>query len=156
MSNNNLNIIIINGPNLNLIGKREVLVYGHTDIDQFNGKLIEIASSHNIKLEIFQSNSEDKIINKIQDLPKLNCKYIIANLAAYTHTSIAIRDALIAINIPIIEVHISNVFKREKFRHNSYISDIADGIIIGFGLDSYKIALNQSIQEIKKETKNGY
>lgn len=150
MNKNDLDVMIINGPNLNLVGNREVFTYGNINIEQFNNKLIEFASSQNIKLEIFQSNSEEKIINKIQELTESNCKYIIANLAAYTHTSIAIRDALIAINIPIIEVHISNVFKREPFRHNSYISDIVNGIIIGFGLDGYTIALNQIIQEIKK------
>lgn len=150
MNKNDFDIIIINGPNLNLVGNREGLIYGKVDIEQFNNQLIKIASSHNIKLKIFQSNSEEKIINAVQELANSNCKYIIANLAAYTHTSIAIRDALIAVNIPIIEVHISNVFKRESFRHNSYISDISHGIIIGFGLNSYKIALNQIIYEIKK------
>jgi len=156
MNKNDFDIIIINGPNLNLIGNREVSIYGKVDIEEFNEELIRIASFQDIKLKIFQSNSEEKIINAIHDLATSSCKYIIANLAAYTHTSIAIRDALIAINIPVIEVHISNVFKRENFRHISYISDISHGIIVGFGLDSYKIALNQIIYEIKKETKNGY
>jgi 3-dehydroquinate dehydratase-2 len=146
-----IDIVIINGPNLNLIGTREISIYGNMDINILNNRLLNIAFENNIKLDIFQSNSESDIINKIQSLKNLNCKYIIANFAAYSHTSIAIRDVILAINIPTIEVHISNLYKREDFRHKSYISDIADGIIIGFGLDVYIMALNQSIKKIKEK-----
>ena len=150
---NVVDIIIINGPNLNLIGNRENSTYGECFIDSLDNILQKNAKSNDLKLEIFQSNSEAHIVDKIQSLPTIGCKYIIANFAAYTHTSIAIRDAVLAINIPIIEIHISNVFKRESFRQQSYISDIADGIIIGFGLDVYIMALDQIIKKIKEDKK---
>ena len=138
-----MKIIIINGPNLNLLGKRENDIYGNETFNDFFEKLqekyVEVELSH------FQSNIEGELIDKIQDV---GYKYdgIILNAAAYTHTSIGIADAVKAITTPVIEVHISNTFSREDFRHKSYISPNAKGIIIGFGLQSYELALQSFLK----------
>jgi len=133
-----MKIIIINGPNLNLLGKREPEIYGSQTFEDY----FEILKAQfpQIELEYFQSNIEGELIDKIQ---KSGFSYngIILNAGAYTHTSIAIGDAVKAISTPVVEVHISNTFSRETFRHQSYISPSAHGVIIGFGLDSYKLAL---------------
>lgn len=135
-----MKVLIINGPNINLIGKREPEIYGSINYEKLTETLMKKASELNIELEIFQSNHEGGIIDKIHKA-KGNTELIIGNFGAYTHTSIAIRDALMGVNIPFIEVHISNVFERESFRHKSYFSDIAIGIITGFGINSYILAL---------------
>ena len=135
-----MKVLIINGPNINLIGKREPEIYGSITYKKLTETLMKKASELNIELEIFQSNHEGGIIDKIHKA-KGNTELIIGNFGAYTHTSIAIRDALMGVNIPFIEVHISNVFERESFRHKSYFSDIAIGIITGFGINSYILAL---------------
>lgn len=133
-----MKIIIINGPNLNLLGKREPEVYGSETFDSYFEKLqIQFP---NITLEYFQSNIEGEIITKIQETG-FSYDGIILNAGAYTHTSIGIGDAVKAITTPVIEVHISNTFSRESFRHQSYISPNAKGVIIGFGLQSYELAL---------------
>ncbi len=134
-----LKFLFINGPNINLIGKREPEIYGNVTYEQLVTLIEEECSKNNISPDIFQSNIEGEIINKIQKSD--NIDLIIANLGAYTHTSIAIRDAFLSIEKPLIEVHVSNIFKREKFRHKSFISDIAIGIISGFGIDSYILAI---------------
>ncbi len=131
-------IIIINGPNLNLLGKREPEIYGNGNFEDFFEKLQEEFS--NVTLNYFQSNSEGEIINKIQEVG-FSYDGIILNAGALTHTSIAIADALRAIETPAVEVHISNVFKREDYRHHSYLSEAVRGCIIGFGLNSYRLAL---------------
>jgi 3-dehydroquinate dehydratase-2 len=133
-----MKIIIINGPNLNLLGKREPDVYGAITFETFFEELKKKHSS--IELSYFQSNIEGELIDKIQEVG-FSYDGIILNTAAYTHTSIGIGDAVKAITTPVIEVHISNTFSREPFRHQSYISPNAKGIVIGFGLKSYELAL---------------
>jgi 3-dehydroquinate dehydratase-2 len=133
-----MKIIIINGPNLNLLGKREPEVYGNETFESYFEKL-KLQFS-NITLEYFQSNIEGEIISKIQEVG-FTYNGIVLNAGAYTHTSIGIGDAVKAVTTPVIEVHISNTFSRESFRHQSYISPNAKGIIIGFGLESYELAL---------------
>jgi len=133
-------VLVIHGPNLNLLGKREVSIYGKTTLEELNILLKKEAKKLNLSLEIFQSNSEGEIVNKINSsLGKVD--FIIINPAAYTHTSIAIRDALLSVEIPIIEVHLSNIFSREEFRKKSLISDVAKGVISGLGIHSYLLAL---------------
>ena len=133
-----MKIIIINGPNLNLLGKREPEIYGkHTFEDYLTVLKNEFPQ---FELDYFQSNIEGEIINKLQETG-FSYDGIILNAGAYTHTSIGIADAIKSITTPVVEVHISNTFSRETFRHTSYISPVAKGIIIGFGLDSYKLAL---------------
>ena len=144
----NPKIQIINGPNLNMLGKREPAVYGKTTLDQINSELKTQGENLNVSIEIFQSNHEGKIVEKIQNVFK-TCEGIIINPAGYTHTSIAIRDALLLHDIPIIEVHLSNIYKRETFRHKSMTADIVTGQIAGFGAYGYTMALNAMIKMIK-------
>lgn len=133
-----MKIIIINGPNLNLLGKRETSIYGNQDFEIYFKKLQSKFST--IELEYYQSNVEGEIINKLHEVG-FNYQGIILNAAAYTHTSIAIADAIKSINTPVIEVHISNTFSREDFRHQSFISPVSNGVIIGFGLKSYELGI---------------
>lgn len=133
-----MHIVIINGPNLNLLGKREPEVYGTTSFEQYFQGLKTKYST--IELEYFQSNIEGEIISKIQDVG-FDADGIILNAAAFTHTSVGIGDAVKAVSSPVAEVHISNVYKRESFRHESYISPHASGVIVGFGLLGYELAL---------------
>lgn len=133
-----MRIIIINGPNLNLLGKRETTIYGNESFETFFLKLKTQFST--IELEYYQSNIEGELIDKIQEVG-FSYDGIILNAAAYTHTSVGIGDAVKTIITPVIEVHISNTFSRETFRHQSYISPNANGVIIGFGLKSYELAI---------------
>ncbi len=135
-------IIIINGPNLNLLGVRETSIYGNESFENYLGKLQTNYSS--AKIDYFQSNIEGELIDKIQEAG-FTYDGIILNAAAYTHTSVGIADAIAAIKSPVIEVHISNIYKREKIRHNSLISKNVEGIICGFGLKSYELALKTLI-----------
>jgi len=135
-------IIIINGPNLNLLGKREPDVYGSTTFEAYFENLTQ--QFNTIDLEYYQSNIEGEIINKLHEVG-FNYEGIILNAGAYTHTSVGIGDAIKAISTPVVEVHISNTFSRESFRHQSYISPPAKGIIIGFGLESYQLALQSLV-----------
>ena len=139
-----MKIIIINGPNLNLLGKREPNVYGNTTFESFFKNLQE--KYKNITLEYFQSNIEGEIIDKLH---QVGFEYtgVILNAAAYTHTSVGIADAVKAIQTPVIEVHISNVYQREKFRHESFIAPNVTGIIAGFGMQSYELALLSFIND---------
>jgi 3-dehydroquinate dehydratase-2 len=131
-------LIIINGPNLNLLGKREPHIYGNLSFTEF---LDTIKSKYaNIKIDYFQSNIEGEIIDKLQEVG-FTYDGIILNAAAYTHTSVGIGDAVSAIDTPVVEVHISNTFSREEFRHQSFISPNAKGVILGFGLQSYELAI---------------
>lgn len=133
-----MKVIIINGPNLNLLGKREPDVYGS---ESFESYLTTLRNKYlNIEIEYYQSNIEGEIINKIQETG-FNYNGIILNAGAYTHTSIGIADAIKAITTPVAEVHISNTFSRETFRHQSYISPVAAGVVIGFGIKGYELAL---------------
>jgi 3-dehydroquinate dehydratase-2 len=131
-------IQIINGPNLNLLGKREPTVYGNQSFEAFFQELTKLFPE--VKLEYFQSNSEGTIIDKLHEAG-FTFDGIILNGGAYTHTSIAIADAIRAITVPVIEVHSSNVFQREEYRHHSFLSEVCKGCIIGFGLDSYRLAV---------------
>ena len=137
-------ILVIHGANLNLLGKREPEIYGYTTLENINNKLVKLAEFHSIHCQCIQSNCEGVIIDQIQQA-KNHYNFIIINPAAYTHTSIGIRDAFLAISIPFIEVHISNPYKRESFRHYSYLSDISYGIISGMGTKSYELAINAAI-----------
>jgi len=132
-------IEIINGPNINLLGKREPNIYGDLTLERINKEINGYAKELNFETFFFQSNIEGEIVNKIQDSQKSNG--IIINAAAFTHTSVAIHDALKILDIPKIEVHISNIYKREEFRHKSLISNVVDGVICGLGVNSYKLAL---------------
>lgn len=133
-----MKISIINGPNLNLLGKREPTIYGHTTFEEY---LLQLKKDFpSIEIDYYQSNVEGEIINKLHEVG-FAYNGIILNAGAYTHTSIGIGDAVSGITTPVVEVHISNTFSRESFRHQSYISPNAKGVIIGFGLESYKLAL---------------
>ena len=147
MSNN---ILIINGPNLNLLGTREPDVYGEMNLDKIESRLTELAEQHTHSLDCFQSNAEHEIVNKIQACQNSDTQFILINPGAFTHTSIAIRDALLAINVPFFEIHLSNVFSREDFRHKSYFSDIAAGCLIGLGPYGYELALNAAMKKIEE------
>ena len=145
-------ILLINGPNLNLLGKREPEIYGKTTIDDVVSELQNIADDNGVGLKSFQSNAEHLIVEEIQKaLFDEQIKFIIINPAAFTHTSVAIRDAILASGKPFIELHISNVFAREEFRHKSYFSDIAEGVICGLGIDGYKFALQAAVSKIKEQ-----
>ncbi|MCC6932787.1 MAG: type II 3-dehydroquinate dehydratase [Deltaproteobacteria bacterium] len=134
-------ILIINGPNLNMLGKRELNIYGATTLEQINNSIQERAIALDLNVICFQSNNEGELVDKLQQAGP-GCDGIIINPAAYTHTSVAIRDALAALNKPTIEIHLSNIFKREDFRKHSYISDIAFGVISGLGANGYILALD--------------
>jgi len=138
-------ILVLHGPNLNLLGEREPEHYGKQTLEDINQVLKTMASAKAIQLEVMQSNSEGDLVNKIQSLHKDNIDFLIINPAAYTHTSVAMRDALSAVKVPFIEVHLSNVYAREPFRHHSYFSDIAVAVISGLGADGYIAALNFAI-----------
>ena len=136
-------IIIINGPNLNLLGKREPKTYGNKSFDSYLKELV--ADFPEMELTYFQSNVEGEIINKIQETG-FSLDGIVLNAGGYTHTSVAIADAIAAIKIPVIEVHISNVYAREEYRHHSMMAKNCKGVIAGFGLDSYKMAINSFLK----------
>lgn len=136
----NTSILVIHGPNLNLLGSREPAHYGNQTLADINATLSEMAAADNVALEAFQSNAEAEIVTKIQSLMSKSVDYIIINPAAFTHTSVAIRDAISAVNIPFVEVHLSNVYARESFRKESYFSDIALGVISGLGAGGYYAA----------------
>ncbi|HPN88143.1 MAG TPA: type II 3-dehydroquinate dehydratase [Candidatus Omnitrophota bacterium] len=142
-------ILVIHGPNLNLLGQREKDIYGTTTLEEINHKLTELAKENHLMLEIFQSNHEGELVDKIGKAKEDNIKAILINPAAYTHTSIAIRDALAAVTIPTVEVHLSNIYAREDFRHTSLIAPVAQGQISGFGLNSYLLGLKAIVELLK-------
>jgi 3-dehydroquinate dehydratase-2 len=137
-----MNIQIINGPNLNLLGVREKSIYGNTNFDTYLDELRKRYA--NITINYYQSNVEGEIINKLHEIG-FSFDGIVINAGAYTHTSIAIADAIAAINTPVIEVHISNVYKREEFRHSSMLAASCKGVIAGFGMDSYRLAIENLV-----------
>lgn len=143
-----MRVLVIHGPNLNMLGKREPEVYGTLSLGEINRRIKEIAAKIGMKISILQSNSEGEIIDAIH---KSGYDALIINPAAYTHTSIAIRDAIASVAKPTIEVHISNVYKREEFRRRSYISEVAQGQIAGFGAESYVLALHALKNILSKE-----
>lgn len=134
-------VLLINGPNLNMIGTREPHIYGSTTLIQLEEQLTEKSKQLEFALTCYQSNIEGEIITQIQQAKSNNIDVIIINPGAYTHTSIGIRDAFLSVQIPFIEIHISNVYAREHFRHHSYLSDVASGILVGHGLFGYELAL---------------
>ena len=138
-----MKIVIINGPNLNLLGAREPNIYGNQTFDEYFESLK--SDFPQLEFDYFQSNVEGELINIIQR-EGFSCDGILLNAAAYTHTSVGICDAIKAINTPVIEIHISNTFSRENFRHKSYISPVAKGIIVGFGLDSYRLGVESFLK----------
>ena len=138
-----MKIVIINGPNLNLLGAREPNIYGNQTFDQYFESLK--SDFPQLEFDYFQSNVEGELINIIQR-EGFSCDGILLNAAAYTHTSVGICDAIKAVNTPVIEIHISNTFSRENFRHKSYISHVAKGIIVGFGLDSYRLGVESFLK----------
>ena len=136
-----MKILVIHGPNLNMLGKREPSIYGASTLQEINRILKEESKRLDVKIEVFQSNSEGEIVSRIQDAMKKS-DGILINPGAYTHTSIAIRDAILSAGLPVVEVHISNIYKREDFRQKSFISGVSVGVISGFGSDSYILGLN--------------
>lgn len=143
-------ILLLNGPNLNMLGAREPKHYGRLSLADIETKLKELAVQHNIELECFQANSEEKLIDKIhQSFQKTD--FILINPAAYTHTSVALRDALLAVSVPFVEIHLSNVHKREPFRHHSYFSDVAEGVICGLGAKGYEFAFLFALDFLSKK-----
>jgi 3-dehydroquinate dehydratase-2 len=144
-----MQILLLNGPNLNMLGKREPGLYGQTTLQDIENQLSQIAVERDVKLSSFQSNAEHALIDKIHNSSG-NTNGIIINPAAFTHTSVALRDALLSINIPFIEVHLSNIHKRESFRHHSYFTDIAIGTIVGLGAGGYEYALDAIIKHLQQ------
>lgn len=143
-------ILVIHGPNLNLLGQREENIYGKTSLEEINRRLKEIAQARGVQLEIFQSNHEGQIVDTIGQVKKNGIQGILINPAAYTHTSVAIRDAIAAVAIPTVEVHLSNIYAREEFRHTSLIAPVSHGQISGFGVNSYVLGLEAIIDLVKK------
>ena len=141
-------ILVLHGPNLNLLGLREPEHYGNATLSSINQTLADIAKKADVALEAFQSNAEAELVTKIQAIATQPVDFVIINPAAFTHTSVAMRDALSAIKVPFIEVHLSNVYAREAFRHHSYFTDIAVGVISGLGAHGYALALDYAIRHI--------
>jgi 3-dehydroquinate dehydratase-2 len=139
-------VYVLNGPNLNLLGTREPAVYGSTTLDQINAELAKIAADAGSALESFQSNHEGALIDRVHAARLDGTDFVIINPGAFTHTSVALRDAFAGVAIPFIEVHLSNVHRREPFRHHSYFSDLAEGVIVGLGADGYRLALGHALK----------
>jgi len=143
------NILVLHGPNLNLLGSREPEVYGRVTLDEINARLTKLAKSQGTALTCFQSNAEALLVDRIQQASADGTAFIIINPAAFTHTSVALRDALAAVAIPFIEVHLSNVFAREAFRKESFFSDLAIGVISGLGAAGYEFAVQYALNHKK-------
>ncbi|MEY4562020.1 MAG: hypothetical protein RLZZ618_1297 [Pseudomonadota bacterium] len=141
-----MQVLILHGPNLNLLGTREPEVYGSVTLDQINADLVKMGADAGFSVSAFQSNHEGALIDRVQAARLDGTAFIIINPAALTHTSVGLRDALAGVALPFIEVHISNVHKREPFRQHSYLSDIAEGVILGLGPDGYRLALAHVIR----------
>lgn len=139
-------ILALNGPNLNLLGEREPDHYGNATLDEINGRLEAMARKEGHRLDSFQSNAEHELVERCQRAMTESVAFIILNPAAFTHTSVALRDALSATGIPFIEVHLSNIYAREAFRHQSYFSDIAVGVISGLGAQGYELAMQAALR----------
>lgn len=142
-------VALLNGPNLNLLGTREPQVYGADTLNDIEAKMMAKANAAEIKLASRQTNFEGELVSLIQQMKPAGTKFLIINAAAYTHTSIAIRDAISAVDIPFIEVHLSNIYKREQFRHHSYLSENAEAVICGFGAMGYEVALDYVLGKLK-------
>lgn len=145
-----LKVSVVHGPNLNLLGNRETAIYGKQTLADINGRLGQIAAERGVELTCFQSNVEGEMIEHLQQQSQQKTQFILFNPAAFTHTSIALRDTMQAISIPFIEVHLSNIYAREAFRHHSYFRDIAIGTICGFGPLGYELALQAAINYLSE------
>lgn len=143
-------ILVLHGPNLNLLGLREPEHYGSATLSSINQTLTDIATQAGMDLETYQSNNEGDLVTKIQSIATTKVDFVIINPAAFTHTSVAMRDAFSAVKVPFIEVHLSNVYARETFRHHSYFTDIAVGVISGLGSHGYTLALDYAIRHINR------
>ena len=145
-----MRLLVLNGPNLNLLGEREPEVYGFATLSSIENALKEIAALEEVELEFFQSNSEGELIDCVHKAATRNVDGILINAGAYTHTSIALRDSLLGVAIPYVELHLSNIMAREKFRHSSYLADGAIGLISGFGDFSYQLAFQGLLNYLRK------
>jgi 3-dehydroquinate dehydratase-2 len=143
-------LLVLHGPNLNLLGTREPGIYGATTLEQINADLQQRARAAGHELHYLQSNAEHLLIERIHAAREQGVDFILINPAAFTHTSVAIRDALLGVSIPFIEVHLSNVHKREPFRHHSYFSDVAVGVICGLGASGYRLALEAALEHLER------
>ena len=143
-------LLLLNGPNLNLLGSREPAVYGHATLAQIESELVERCAAAGHELVSLQSNAEHELVDRVQAARSDGTGFILINPAAFTHTSVALRDALAAVAIPFIEIHLSNPHAREPFRHHSYFSDLAVGVVCGFGVDSYRFALSAALARLDK------
>ncbi|MDF2529850.1 MAG: aroQ [Gammaproteobacteria bacterium] len=148
-----MNLLVIHGPNLNLLGTREPEIYGSETLEQINERLAHLAKQNGLELQTMQSNAEHEIVNAIQ-IAKGRIDFIVINPGAFTHTSIAIRDAFLAVKLPFIEVHLSNTYAREAFRQQSYLADIAIGKITGLGPQGYEFAIEAAIHYYKTQQKH--
>lgn len=148
-------ILVLQGPNLNLLGRREPEKYGTTTLSDIHARLEDKARQAGIELETFQSNAEAELVGKIQSLFDRPADFLIINPAAFTHTSVALRDAIAAVRVPFIEVHISNVFAREPFRHHSYFTDLAVGMICGLGPQGYELAMDHALARLQRAPAHG-
>ena len=147
-------ILVLHGPNLNLLGTREPGVYGTTTLDNINQALMEQAQAAGHHLQYLQSNAEYELIERIHEAAHQGVDFLIINPAAFTHTSVALRDAILGVSLPFIEVHLSNIHSRESFRHHSYFSDIAEGVICGFGADGYGYALQAAFRHLEQSARH--
>lgn len=145
-----MSVLVLHGPNLNLLGSREPQIYGSATLDQINEDLVKFAADRGVLLQTFQSNHEGALVDRIQQARGDGTGFIVINPAAFTHTSVAIRDAIAAIALPFIEVHLSNVHRREAFRHHSYFSDLAEAVMAGFGPAGYRYAVDFALSRLAK------
>lgn len=147
-----MQVLVLHGPNLNLLGTREPEVYGAQTLAQIDAELSKIAADAGVSLQCFQSNHEGALVDRIQAARTDGTRFILINPAAYTHTSVAIRDALAAVDLPFIEIHLSNIHRREAFRHHSYMSELAVGVICGLGANGYRLALRHALDTLDAGT----
>lgn len=143
-----MQILVLHGPNLNLLGTREPQVYGATTLEQINAGLVEHAVTRGARLDTFQSNHEGVLIDRVHAARTDGTQFIVVNPGAFTHTSVALRDAFAGVALPFIEVHLSNVHRREPFRHHSYFSDLAEGVIVGLGAAGYRLAVDAALDRL--------
>lgn len=147
-----MQILVLHGPNLNLLGIREPQVYGATTLEQINASLVAHAASRGASLSAFQSNHEGVLIDRVQAARTDGTQFIVINPGAFTHTSVALRDAFAGVALPFIEVHLSNIHRREPFRHHSYFSDLAEGVILGLGAAGYRLAVDAALDRLQGST----
>lgn len=143
-----MSILVLHGPNLNLLGTREPAIYGSTTLEQINAGLVQLGADRGISLQTFQSNHEGALVDRVHQAVADRIRFIVINPAAFTHTSVALRDAFAGVAIPFVEVHLSNVHRREAFRHHSYFSDLAEAVMAGFGPTGYRYAVDFAISRL--------